>query len=343
MSEATRERRAAPATGAPSCHEGGSTPAPAGARAVALAGAPNVGKSTLFNTLTGARRTVGNWPGTTVEVGNGACTIESAHGTETVALIDLPGAYSLDPMSPDEQLTRDVVLGDHDTDRPDAVVVVASAVHLARSLYLVAQIRETDLPVVVALTMTDVAARRGIHVDTLTLGDSLGCPVIALDPRRRRGHDELPDLVARAITVGRSRPAPSISRHTTSSGAADEELARGNERFGFIEDAVEAALHHSGETAPHLVGPDRRLGHRARRRSARLPRRHVDASSRSRPASRPRSRTRSTRSSSGPDLLGARPPSSRRSASAGRGSRACSSTVSSPASGCSSPSCRSWR
>ena len=142
-----------------SCHEDSSAPqAPADAPVVVLSGAPNVGKSTLFNALTGARRTVGNWPGTTVEVGRGACPVAG----RVADVVDLPGSYSLDPLSPDEALTRDVVLA-QGAERPDAVVVVASAAHLARSLYLVAQVRETPLPVVVALTMRDVAARYAVQ------------------------------------------------------------------------------------------------------------------------------------------------------------------------------------
>ena len=173
---------------APNCHEDGAAPqAPPGARVVALAGAPNVGKSTLFNALTGARRTVGNWPGTTVEVGRGAWGLPG----EQVSLVDLPGAYSLDPMSPDEELTRDLLLAADPAARPDGVIVIASAAHLARSLYLVAQVRETSLPVVVVLTMLDVAARRGIEIDTAALERALGCPVVSVDPRRRRGRCDI--------------------------------------------------------------------------------------------------------------------------------------------------------
>ncbi|MFN8046888.1 MAG: ferrous iron transport protein B [Dermatophilaceae bacterium] len=250
---------------AANCHEDGSAPqAPAGARVVALAGAPNVGKSTLFNALTGARRTVGNWPGTTVEVGRGAWALPG----EQVSLVDLPGAYSLDPMSPDEELTRDLLLAADPAARPGAVVVIASAAHLARSLYLVAQVRETTLPVVVVLTMIDVAARRGIEIDTAALERALGCPVVSVDPRRRRGHEDLDRVVLAALDAGPATPRVDPARvrvqpcgcrgctadapcsccpHDLVEPALDGEhtayeLERADERFAWIERAVTAGV-----------------------------------------------------------------------------------------------------
>lgn len=249
-----------PAAGA-NCHTDGAAPqAPAGAPVIALAGAPNVGKSTLFNALTGARRTVGNWPGTTVEVGRGAWTIPGG----AVSLVDLPGAYSLDPLSPDEELTRDLLLNPDPDQRPDAVVVVASTAHLARSLYLVAQVRETTLPVIVALTMIDVATRRGIDVDTAALERALGCEVVSLDPRRRTGHEELDQVLRNVLDAGPLTPrgASAVGDHlseavsdgeqpaaypmpdpTAGDGDGDgDSLARADERFAWIEHAIAVSV-----------------------------------------------------------------------------------------------------
>ncbi len=180
-----------------SCHEAPGTPASPGARSVALVGSPNSGKSSLFNALTGAGRAVGNYPGTSVEVGTGRWT-DPTFGE--VSLTDLPGAYSLDPMSPDEALTAELL---HGGGAVDTVIVVCDAAHLGRSLVLAAHVRELTVPVVVALTMTDVAARRGVTVDTAALGQRLGVEVVRIDPRRR-------DVHALAQAVARALDAPAV-------------------------------------------------------------------------------------------------------------------------------------
>jgi ferrous iron transport protein B len=234
-------RAVAQPAAAPSCHAGAGGPAaPAGAAVVALVGAPNAGKSTLFNALTGGKRTVGNWPGTTVEVGSAAWTV----GDTAVELLDLPGAYSLDAHSPDEELTRDLLLDGPDTQPPAVTVVVADAGHLARSLYLVAQLRERPQRVVVALTMLDVAGRRGLTVDVDGLAAGLGVPVVALDPRRRDGRARIAQAVA--ASLGAHCPPP--ARPT---GPADptDELAVADERYGWIERVTSAATQERTDVA----------------------------------------------------------------------------------------------
>lgn len=169
------------------CHQGGPGELPADVSAVLLVGNPNVGKSTLFNTLTGSRQSVMNAPGTTVELHTG--TWRKAG----MAVVDLPGTYSLVPRSPDEQVVRETLDA-----RPDAaVLVVLDAAALSRSLYLLAQ-TGADRPVAVAVTMLDVARTQGHAPDLDLLRDLLLVPVVAVDPRAGTGLEELADAVRAA-------------------------------------------------------------------------------------------------------------------------------------------------
>ena len=189
-------------------HPGGSSVdvAPA-AHVVVLVGNPNVGKSTLFNALTGARQQVTNAPGTTVEVQLGmwrglAAATPNRPESNPVRVVDLPGTYSLLARSPDERVTAETVAGRGSLGIPDLAVVLVEAAALSRSLYLLAQVAQTGLGVVVALTMTDVAASRGVHVDPDRLASVLGVPVVAVDPRDASGADALARAVGDALAVG---------------------------------------------------------------------------------------------------------------------------------------------
>ncbi len=156
---------------------------------VAVAGSPNAGKSALFNALTGARQKVGNYPGVTVERHSGRLTLADGRPVE---LVDLPGAYSLDPASPDEAVTRDVLLGQQKGERqPDALVIVLDASNLDNHLRFALQLIELGLPTVVALNMVDLAKRDGLELDSKRLSAELGVPVIETVAVRRRGIGEL--------------------------------------------------------------------------------------------------------------------------------------------------------
>ncbi len=152
---------------------------------VALVGNPNCGKTALFNVLTGSRQKVANYAGVTVERKEGR--YQTAAG-KTLRILDLPGTYSLNPRSPDEKVTVDVLMGRaRGEKRPDRVICVVDATNLRRNLRLVLAVKRLGIPCAVALNMTDLAARRGIHVDAEKLSRELGVPVVETVGVRKDG------------------------------------------------------------------------------------------------------------------------------------------------------------
>ena len=158
------------------------TPAPGNPR-IALAGNPNCGKSALFNVFTGIRQKTGNWPGVTVERKEGISQLDQI----TTSIIDLPGIYSLDASSLDEQVTRDYLLS-----RDASLIVnVVDASNLERNLYLTVQLLEMNVPLILCLNMMDVARKNGISIDIEKLSAELGCPVIPVVATTQEGISEL--------------------------------------------------------------------------------------------------------------------------------------------------------
>src|SRR5690349_10963392 len=171
---------------------------------IALAGNPNSGKTTLFNALTGLKQKVANYPGVTVESKTGRWSL--APELAPARLIDLPGLYSLNATSVDEEIARNVLLGNGSmTLKPDAIVVAVDATNLARNLYLAIQLIETKRPVVVALTMFDLAERSKIKIDPNKLSKALGVPVIPFVAKERRGGHELAQAVLAVIAEQQCR------------------------------------------------------------------------------------------------------------------------------------------
>jgi ferrous iron transport protein B len=150
---------------------------------VGLAGQPNVGKSTVFNLLTGLQQHVGNWPGKTVERKEGHGALNGTRFT----LVDLPGTYSLTANSPEERVARDFIL----QERPDVVMMVANAASLERNLYLLAELLLLPVPVVLGLNMMDVARAEGMEIDPALLSAALGIPVVSMEASRAHGVAEL--------------------------------------------------------------------------------------------------------------------------------------------------------
>jgi ferrous iron transport protein B len=170
---------------------------------IALVGNPNAGKSALFNALTGARQKTGNYPGVTVERHAGRITLDDGRPCE---IVDLPGTYSLDPASPDEAVTRDVVMGRQAGERvPSALIIVVDAGNLDNHLRFALMLIGLGLPCILALNMVDLAARDGLTLDAERLSKELGVPVIPTVAVRKRGLDALKNAVSDQIS--RAHPA----------------------------------------------------------------------------------------------------------------------------------------
>lgn len=187
---------------------------PAAARTVVLVGNPNCGKTTIFNALTGEQRAVGNWAGVTVAGAVGRIADCAVPQT----LVDLPGTYSLAAGSPDEEVTRDVLLDG----RYDLVVNVLDAANLERNLYLTMQLLELGRPVVVALNMLDVAERNAVDVDPRRLAAALGCPVVPIVASRGEG---VAELVRQVGSVMRDEPVERLD-HLPQVGALADAIDR---------------------------------------------------------------------------------------------------------------------
>jgi ferrous iron transport protein B len=155
---------------------------------IALVGNPNSGKSSIFNALTGLHQQVGNFPGVTVDKKTGTVQLPSA---TSATLIDLPGTYSLYPRRADEWVAYKVLMGADETIKADAVLLVADASNLKRNLLFCSQIIDLQIPVVMALTMNDIAASKGIKIDIAGLAQELGITIVAVNPRKNKGIPEL--------------------------------------------------------------------------------------------------------------------------------------------------------
>ena len=232
-------------------------------RKIAIAGNPNVGKTTVFNRLTNLQQKVANYPGVTVERKSG--TLMGADGIEVV---DLPGTYSLSPSSVDERVAHDVLVGRMDGEpRPDAVVCVVDATNLKRNLYLVTQLLDLGLPVVVALNMMDVAEKREISIDDDALAEELGVPVVPIVATAGTGLDALRTALYAAVggaPDGSTGASPSLPTNGQAENGRAENgrPAPSSVRWSLqpaVERAVEDLADRLAEAVPDWTAAQRRF------------------------------------------------------------------------------------
>jgi len=210
---------------------------------IAFAGNPNSGKTTMYNALTGRSEKVGNWGGVTVGRKEYPIKSEFTNGTEAIA-VDLPGAYSMSPFTPEEGITSEYVRDEH----PDAIINIVDATNLNRSLFFTTQLLELGIPVVVALNKSDINEKNGTKIDEAKLSSELGCPVIKTISTESKG---ISDVVAKAIeSNGKEQKAPYLQADIDLSdkNAVDAEDRKRYEFVNGIVDKVEQRAVSSSET-----------------------------------------------------------------------------------------------
>ena len=193
----------------------------------ALAGNPNCGKTTLFNALTGATAHVGNWPGVTVDKREGTYKGEGG----SVHIIDLPGIYSLSPYTPEEVIASDYI----SNGKPDGIINIVDATNLERNLYLTTQLLEVDVPVIIALNMTDKVAKPGDKIDVKALEEALGVPVVQISALKKTG---IKQLMARAAALPAERKGSTFFEIPSE---GDMEGAIANARYNYITEKLSPA------------------------------------------------------------------------------------------------------
>ena len=222
---------------------------------IALAGNPNAGKTTLFNSLTGLKQKIANYPGVTVERKEGPWQLNG----KAANLIDLPGLYSLDATSLDEQIAREVITGEQaGIPKPDVIVAVVDSTNLERNLYLVTQLFEFGIPVVVALTMMDVFEKQKHQIDVEMLSTLLKVPVIPVTAKTARGRDELSRKVLEAIGTTPAIPYE-YDPAAENAGPHGKIFAR----YNYISQVVQESVWHN-DHAKHRISEkiDRVLTHK---------------------------------------------------------------------------------